>query len=136
MNTKTQSCPGHGIRWNGRKPFVISSQFHHTTFYHSIKLCNTKLHKSFHIISLVKLKQNIYLCFEPKQSLTALYCQQQLVLFSHLGNFTAVQSFNLLCIAMHVFANVKMLKSLRDTRITSLKKNFWISAFSLVNKGA
>ena len=82
-----------------------------------------KLHERIHIISLLELKQYIFFCFEPKRSPAVGCCQQQPALFSRFGNFTAFQPFNLRCIATHALAIVKTLRSLRNTRITSLNKN-------------
>ena len=87
------------------------------------ELCETKLRQSFHIILLVDLKQYIYCCFEQWQLPTVAHCQQQLALFSHIGNFSAVQSFYLHCIAMHVLASVKALKSLRCIWISFWNRN-------------
>ena len=81
------------------------------------KLFKTKVHESAYIISLLELKQYIYFCFELKQLPTDIRCQQQLVLFSHIVNYTVVQSFNLHFIATDVSVSVK------NCRITSSNKN-------------
>ena len=54
------------------------SSFHLTSiiqlFTTAYKVCETKLHESFYIISLLEQKQYNYLCFEQKQSPTFVCC--------------------------------------------------------------